>query len=104
MPDAARLRLKVVPRAARSGLAGWAGDALKVRVSDPPEHGKANATAIEVVARALGLARGRVRLVAGKTTERKVIAVDGLSETELRARINRALGCQRQTANVRERP
>lgn len=104
MPDAARLRLKVVPRASRSGLAGWVGDALKVRVGDPPEHGKANATVIAVVARALGVAPARVRLIAGETRERKIVAVEGLSETELRARIDRALDRRRQKVDVREKP
>jgi len=36
------LRLKVVPGASRSAVAGVLGDRLKLRIAAPPEDGKAN--------------------------------------------------------------
>ncbi len=38
-----KLDLKVVPKSSRDCIAGWLGDALKVRVRAPAERGKANA-------------------------------------------------------------
>jgi len=87
---ATRLAVKVVPGASRSAIAGWLGDALKVRVSAPPERGKANAALEALLARALGLAPERVRIVAGHGAARKVVEVDGLSDAEIRARLKEA--------------
>jgi len=66
------------------------GDALKVRVSAPAERGKANAAVLEVVASALGVPIDRVRIVAGATSARKVIEISGLSESEVRRRLDAA--------------
>lgn len=91
MADAAKLLVKVVPKASRDELAGWVGDALKVRVSAAPERGKANAAVIAILAAALAVPAARVRLVAGTTSERKTVTVYGLSDAELRARVQAAL-------------
>ncbi|HUP00399.1 MAG TPA: DUF167 domain-containing protein [Gemmatimonadota bacterium] len=84
-----RLAVKVVPRATREEVAGWLGDALKIRVRAAPEHGKANAAALEVLARSLELPVGRLRLVAGASSARKIIEIDGLDEAEIRRRLDR---------------
>jgi len=79
-----------VPGSSRDCVAGWLGDALKVRVSAPAERGKANAAVLEVVASALGVPIDRVRIVAGATSARKVIEISGLSESEVRRRLDAA--------------
>ncbi len=84
---ATRLELKVVPGASRAGIAGWLGDMLKVRVSAPPERGKANAAVEELLAEALGVSSGSVRIVAGHGSARKVVEIAGLSQAEVRARL-----------------
>ena len=73
-----RLELKVVPGASRAGIAGWLGDKLKIRVSAPPERGRANAAVLELLAGALGIPEERVRIVAGTSSARKVVEIDGL--------------------------
>jgi uncharacterized protein (TIGR00251 family) len=83
----ARLELKVVPGATRAGIAGWLGDKLKIRVSAPPERGKANAAVVELLAGALGIPGERVRIVAGASSARKVVEIAGLSVAEVRARL-----------------
>jgi uncharacterized protein YggU (UPF0235/DUF167 family) len=82
-----RLELKVVPGATRAGIAGWLGDTLKVRVSEPPERGKANAAVEALLAKALDLPRDRVTITAGRASARKVVEIHGLSEAEVRARL-----------------
>jgi uncharacterized protein YggU (UPF0235/DUF167 family) len=82
-----KLRIKAVPKSSRDGLAGWLGDTLKVRVTAAPERGKANAAIEAIVAEALGLPRGSARIVAGRTSSRKILEITGVSEAELRRRL-----------------
>ncbi|MFP6608142.1 MAG: DUF167 domain-containing protein, partial [Myxococcota bacterium] len=49
------MRVKVVPGSSRDAIAGWLGEALKVRVRAPAERGKANASVEKIVADALGV-------------------------------------------------
>ncbi|HEY8524701.1 MAG TPA: DUF167 domain-containing protein [Acidimicrobiales bacterium] len=69
------LTVHVQPGAARSGVAGRHGDAVKVRVAAPPEGGRANAAVVELVAAGLGVRRSDVELLAGKTGRRKRLLV-----------------------------
>jgi len=84
---ATELEVKVVPGASRSGISGWLGAALKVRVAAPAERGKANAALVETLADALGLPPSRVRVVRGAASPRKLVEIDGLSPEEVRARL-----------------
>lgn len=85
-----KLAVKVVPGASRSEISGWLGDTLKVRVSAPPEHGKANAALEEIVCQALDLPRGSARVVGGARSPRKTLEISGLSESELYRRLYKA--------------
>ena len=82
-----RLSIKVVPGASRDGVAGWLGDLLKVRVSAPPEKGKANKAVEKVIAGALGLSSKHVSVVAGQTNPRKTVEIEGIDEAELYRRL-----------------
>ena len=84
-----RLALKVVPNASREGIAGWLGDALKVRVSQPPEGGRANTAVCRLLARHLGVDEQCVAVVGGTTSPRKTVEIRGLTEDELRGKLPR---------------
>ncbi|MES1943165.1 hypothetical protein PC39_03542 [Salinisphaera sp. PC39] len=79
-----KLKLKVVPGARRDEIAGWLGDALKVRVSAPPEKGKANAAVIALLAARLGVPERDVHLVSGAGAPRKTVEIDGVTPDDLR--------------------
>lgn len=66
---------------------GWLGETLKVRVTAPAERGRANAAVEEIVADALGVPRKSARVVAGGSSTRKVVQVEGLSESEVYRRL-----------------
>lgn len=83
-----RLPVKVVPGSSRSGIAGWLGEALRVRVTAPPERGQANAAVESMLAEVLGLPGGSVRIVAGHSSPRKVVEITGLAEAEVRRRLS----------------
>jgi uncharacterized protein YggU (UPF0235/DUF167 family) len=50
---------------------------LRLRVSAPADKGRANAAALALVARALGLPKSAVTLVTGKTARFKTVAIAG---------------------------
>ncbi len=85
-----RLALKVVPGASSEGIAGWLGETLKVRVRAPAERGRANAAVERTLSAALGVGPDRVRIVAGGASPRKVIEIAGLSEAQVRGRLEEA--------------
>ena len=81
------ISVKAVPRAARDEIVGWLGDALKVRVAAPPQDGRANAALELLLAAALGLRRGVVRVAAGHGAARKRVEIDGLDRGEIERRL-----------------
>jgi uncharacterized protein YggU (UPF0235/DUF167 family) len=50
---------------------------LKLRVTEPPEDGKANAALIRLLAKAWKLPKSSLSLVAGHSDRRKTLAVAG---------------------------
>lgn len=78
----ARVAVRVSPGAKRSEIVGRHGDAWKVRVTAPPERGRANAALVELVAASLGVPAARVTLLAGAAGKDKVIGVEGLTTAE----------------------
>ena len=83
------ISVRVVPRAARSGIAGTRDDALLVRLNAAPVDGAANSELIEVIADAMGLPRRAVSISAGERSRRKTVRVSGISVDEVRARLVR---------------
>ena len=81
------VHLKVVPGASREGLAGRYGDRLKLRVTAPPESGKANKAVLALLARALALPKGQLALVRGAGMPLKTVAVRGLDVGEVESRL-----------------
>jgi uncharacterized protein len=82
-----RLRLRVIPGSARSGVVGRYGEAWKLRVTAPPERGKANEAALDLLAGALRVEPGALRLVAGHGARDKTVEVAGLSADEAERRL-----------------
>lgn len=86
-PAAVKISLKVVPGASRDAIAGWYGGSLRVRVGAGPRRGEANAAVEKLVALALGLPTRAVRIVSGKTSARKQIEIEGLSQSDIISRL-----------------
>ncbi len=80
-----RFAVRVQPRASRRGVEGLHGDALKVRVTAAPVDGAANEAVVEVLAEALGVPKGAVRIVSGATGRRKVVEVLGVGREAVEA-------------------
>jgi uncharacterized protein (TIGR00251 family) len=82
-----RLRLRVSPGARRTELVGRHGDGWKVRVSAPPEGGRANDAVVDLLAERAGLPRRAVTIVSGHSSREKVVQMDGLDQIEAELRL-----------------
>jgi uncharacterized protein (TIGR00251 family) len=89
-----KLPIKVVAGSSRTGIAGWLGDTLRVRVAAPAERGKANAAVEALLRKVLGLSAGGVTIVSGSSSPRKIVHIVGLSESEVRRRLADAAHAQ----------
>jgi uncharacterized protein (TIGR00251 family) len=72
------LEFKVIPRASTTEFADLKAEVIRVRVSAPPEKGKANKELIRFIAKRLGIPKATVVLLSGKTSRRKRIQVNGI--------------------------
>jgi hypothetical protein len=74
------LPIRVTPRSAKPGIGGWRADAdgreeLEVSVAEAPADGAANEAVIRLLAKALGVSRSEVEIVAGAASRHKRVAV-----------------------------
>ena len=79
---ATTLKLRVSPGARRPGIAGRHGDAWKVRVSEPPEGGRANEAVLRLLARTLRVPRASVAVVSGHASRDKIVLLEGLDQSQ----------------------
>jgi uncharacterized protein (TIGR00251 family) len=77
--DGVRLRVKAIPRASRSEVAGIHGDMVRIRLAAPPVDGAANEELVRFLAETLSVSRTAILLVSGKTGRSKVLLVSGVA-------------------------
>jgi len=66
------LRVKVIPRSAKTEIAGTMADGtVKIRIAAPPEKGKANDELIRCLAAHYGVSR--VEIISGHTASLKMV-------------------------------
>ncbi len=71
------LQIQVQPRAAKSEWAGMHGNRIKLRLNAPPVDNRANRECVNFLARKLGTAKSRVRVVCGQTSRSKTVEIEG---------------------------
>ena len=70
------LRVKVIPRSAKSEIVGEMADGtLKIKIAAPPEHGRANEALCDFLAAHFGVRRGGVTIVSGHAAALKLVRV-----------------------------
>ena len=82
------LNLRVQPGASRSEISGFVQGVLRVKVTAAPEKGKANAELLRFLSEVLGVSKSYLTLIKGKSSRSKLVAVDGLSEQDITARLS----------------
>jgi len=87
-PGGVQLAVLVQPRASRSRVVGEHDGLLKIQLAAPPVEGEANAALIELLARLLGVPKRQVSLVAGDTSRRKRVRIEGVEPAAAEAAMN----------------
>jgi uncharacterized protein (TIGR00251 family) len=82
------LKIKVVPGSSGDQIVGWLGEALKIRVTAPPEKGKANEAVIALVAERLEISTDDIRLASGHSSASKVLAITGMDGEAIKKAIH----------------
>jgi uncharacterized protein len=71
-----RIYVKVTPRAGKNELTKISDGEYRVKVTDPPEKGKANEKVVELLAYHLAVPKSSLHIVAGKSARIKIIDVE----------------------------
>ncbi|HKG10328.1 MAG TPA: DUF167 domain-containing protein [Gaiellaceae bacterium] len=82
-----RLALRVSPGARSSAVVGRHGAAWKIRVSAPPEDGRANAAVVRLLADALGVPARTISVVSGHGARDKLVELAGIAPDEIDRRL-----------------
>lgn len=69
----------VQPRASRARIGPVRQDRLVVAVTAPPVDGAANQAVVDLVARALDVARSQIEVVRGESSRRKTLRLRGVT-------------------------
>ena len=70
-----RIYVKATPRSSRNEVVKISEEEYKVRVTAPPERGKANVAVIELLSKYFRVPKSVVNIVAGKTAKTKIIDI-----------------------------
>ena len=87
------LSVRVTPRSAKPGIGDWRTDPggrpyLEVRVAAAPSDGAANVELVKLLAKALGVPKGSIKIISGESSRLKRLEVP-FDEAGLRVGLNR---------------
>jgi uncharacterized protein len=91
-PDAVVFNIHVQPRASRCEICGPKDGELRLRLTSPPVEDAANKQCVELIAKALGVAKSRVSIKSGAKSRHKVVVVQGVDGAALSAVFNKDEG------------
>ncbi|MEZ5892896.1 MAG: DUF167 domain-containing protein [Parvularculaceae bacterium] len=91
------VQVRVTPGAARQAVGGaWTGPdgapRLVVKVTAPPDEGRANRAVESLLASAFGLSKSAAAITSGEKSRLKTVALDGGDERALEQRLQELLG------------
>ena len=101
--DGVVVHVRAHPGARRNGITGVRDGELCVAVRAPADRGRANDAIVRFLAKALGVPRGGVELIAGATNRHKRFVVQGLTVQAAREALAAVLpagGCPTPAASI----
>ncbi len=82
------LHVRVQPKSSSNRVVLEDAGRVRIAVTAPPADGAANQAVCQLIAKSLGIAKSRVRVMRGTRSREKVIHVDGLAEEEALRRLS----------------
>lgn len=82
--DAVHLSVRVQPKASRDQILIEDDGRVRIKLTAPPAEGAANKALCALLAKRLGLPKRAVRVVHGEKSRDKVVAMLGISSSEVR--------------------
>ena len=81
------IQVRVLPRSSMNRVIGGENGVIKVKLAAPPVDGKANKALKEFLAKRLGVSRRNVEIISGERSRLKSIRIHGLSQEDVRGRL-----------------
>jgi uncharacterized protein (TIGR00251 family) len=79
--------VKVQPKASRNKIEGIKEGKLRIRVTVPPEGGKANKKVVELLSKALKVPASSIEIVKGETSRVKLVRIEGIDVATLQEKL-----------------
>jgi uncharacterized protein (TIGR00251 family) len=96
-----RVRLRVSPGSGRAEVVGRYGDAWKVRVTAPPEQGRANDAVVRLMAETFALPLTAVTIVSEHGARDKIVELAGVGPALIERRLASAAAPERSRKDRR---
>ena len=85
------MTIRVQPDASQNKVVRFEAGVYHFKIAAPPVNGKANRELIKFLGYVLGVGKSNLAIEKGMTSRRKVITIQGLTQIEVRQRIERLL-------------
>jgi uncharacterized protein (TIGR00251 family) len=84
------LKVKVRPSSSKDEILAFKEpDSLEISLRAKPENNEANRALCQFLAKFFGKRVEAIKILQGRTSQKKVLSVEGLTETELKERFSR---------------
>lgn len=77
------LEVKITPNASKNEILRWEENRLVIKIQGIPEKGTVNENLINFLAKALGIAKSQIKIVAGRTSRLKKLNIQGVSREQI---------------------
>jgi uncharacterized protein (TIGR00251 family) len=72
----------IIPNASNNSIEGWESERLRIRIRGVPEKGEVNKNLITFLAKELGIAKSKIKILSGHTSRLKRIELEDVSSLE----------------------
>ena len=77
--DGITFKAKIVPNSSKTAIAGVLDGMLKVKITAPPEKGKANQQLIKFLSKFLEVKNNSIKITSGSTSPIKTLEITGIT-------------------------
>ncbi|MFA4991005.1 MAG: DUF167 domain-containing protein [Candidatus Omnitrophota bacterium] len=70
-----KIEIKVITRAKKEEIQKLGENNYRIKVSAPPEKGRANEKVIELLSEEFGVPRNQIKIISGETSNKKIVGI-----------------------------